>query len=385
MATFTIITPEKSSHCKANKENTIQQSMKGGIKQKKTLKLRSLSSKKDIPSRSAKKQKAKMQKRQAKNEKQQQKQKMKIPKRKQKKSKERAQESWWMTAWRRQERQVKDILDFTQWTKRQVTSCYVSKHVEHDMNDDMGERTMTNTTNANGEQTESVIETEHHDEELLAQCTRSDEEAGSIVLHVSSDMNEKEKDDEEADETAAAKETEEIPKEDVEIRRLIEERRNTPKEEKQRLKEVSKCKKNVSETEKNEKTADIQRILEDFKGVKNIPGIKSAKKRVLITKIKNEKGRNLTKGIAKELRRQRKSRDWTRIRWERKWEQHRRAQQQHQCDGENPRDHDRRVANCNQQTQKKANLQTATESEQKTSKHAMMRREKWRDKSSTKS
>ena len=34
---------------------------------------------------------------------------------------------------------------------------------------------------------------------------------------------------------------------------------------------------------------DIQRILEDFKGVKNIPGIKSAKKRVLITKMKSEK------------------------------------------------------------------------------------------------
>ena len=45
---------------------------------------------------------------------------------------------------------------------------------------------------------------------------------------------------------------------------------------------------------------DIQRTLEDFKGVKNIPGIKSAKKRVLITKIKNEKGEIITsrKGIA---------------------------------------------------------------------------------------
>ena len=32
---------------------------------------------------------------------------------------------------------------------------------------------------------------------------------------------------------------------------------------------------------------NIQRILEDFKGVKNIPGIKSAKRRVLITKKKN--------------------------------------------------------------------------------------------------
>ena len=38
---------------------------------------------------------------------------------------------------------------------------------------------------------------------------------------------------------------------------------------------------------------DIQRILEDLKEVKNIPGVKSAKKRVLITKIKTSR-----KGIA---------------------------------------------------------------------------------------
>ena len=45
---------------------------------------------------------------------------------------------------------------------------------------------------------------------------------------------------------------------------------------------------------------DIQRILEDFKGVKNIPGVKSSKRRVLTTKIKNEKGEVITsrKGIA---------------------------------------------------------------------------------------
>ena len=44
----------------------------------------------------------------------------------------------------------------------------------------------------------------------------------------------------------------------------------------------------------------IQRILEDFKGVSNIPGIKSAKKKVLITKIKNATGDIITsrKGIA---------------------------------------------------------------------------------------
>ena len=48
------------------------------------------------------------------------------------------------------------------------------------------------------------------------------------------------------------------------------------------------------------KQQDNQIILEDFKGAKNIPGIKSAKKRVLVTKIKNEKGEIITspKGIA---------------------------------------------------------------------------------------
>ena len=98
------------------------------------------------------------------------------------------------------------------------------------------------------------------------------------------------KDGEEVGETAAAKETEEVSNEDVEIRRLVEERRSRPKAEKQRLKEVSKCFKKVSETKKKENLQDIQRIFEDFKDVKNIPGIKSAKKRVLITKTKNEKG-----------------------------------------------------------------------------------------------
>ena len=36
---------------------------------------------------------------------------------------------------------------------------------------------------------------------------------------------------------------------------------------------------------------EIQRFLEDLKGLKKIQGIKSAKRRVLITKIKNEKGK----------------------------------------------------------------------------------------------
>ena len=45
---------------------------------------------------------------------------------------------------------------------------------------------------------------------------------------------------------------------------------------------------------------DIQRILEDFKGVRNIPGIKSAKKKVLITKIKKTRKENASH-LGKEL------------------------------------------------------------------------------------
>ena len=81
-------------------------------------------------------------------------------------------------------------------------------------------------------------------------------------------MNEREKNDEEAEETAAGKETEEISKEDVEIRRLIEERRNTPKEEQQRLREVSKhILKCIRDKQRMKRQQDIQRILENFADV----------------------------------------------------------------------------------------------------------------------
>ena len=143
-----------------------------------------------------------------------------------------------------------------------------------------------------GKQTENVIETDCPGEELHELCTRTDEEAGSIVLHVGYDMNEKEKNDrlsgavcyedeiileskqEETNEAAAAakktlESNEEISEEDVEIRRLIEERRTTPKEEKQRLKEVSKqFKKCIKDKKKNEKTGrdskNIPRLQSDF-------------------------------------------------------------------------------------------------------------------------
>ena len=60
-----------------------------------------------------------------------------------------------------------DIQDFIQWTKRQITSSYTPNIVEHDRNDYTGARTKTmhNTTDANGEQTEIVIENENAEAE----------------------------------------------------------------------------------------------------------------------------------------------------------------------------------------------------------------------------
>ena len=45
----------------------------------------------------------------------------------------------------------------------------------------------------NGKQTENVIETGCLGEKLPKHCMRTDEEAGSIVLHVGQDMNERER------------------------------------------------------------------------------------------------------------------------------------------------------------------------------------------------
>ena len=108
-------------------------------------------------------------------------------------------------------------------------------------------------------------------------------EAGSIVLHVSSSMKTVKK-------KAGQQQQErlnEISRKDAEIRRLIELRISTPKEEKQRMKELSKSIKKCIRDKKTVKRQQvIQKILEDFKGV-SIPGIKSAKKKVFITKEKS--------------------------------------------------------------------------------------------------
>ena len=62
-----------------------------------------------------------------------------------------------------------------------------------------------------------------------------------------------------------------------------------PKEEKQRRKDLSKnIKKCIKEKKRMKRQQDIERILEEFKDIRNIPRIKTAKKRVLITKTRHD-------------------------------------------------------------------------------------------------
>ena len=145
------------------------------------------------------------------------------------------------------------------------------------------------------EQRQQVDEHPAHnsEEHLGAQVPHHDEEAGSTVFHSSNNTSEIKNDNNEARvmASAATKVIEDLSIKDAEILRLIEERRSTPEEEKQRLKELSKCITNVSQKKRMKRQQDIQKILEDFKGVRNIPGIKSAKKKVLITKLKKKQQR----------------------------------------------------------------------------------------------
>ena len=78
-------------------------------------------------------------------------------------------------------------------------------------------------------------------------------------------------------------ENDEVTNEDVEIKRLIEERRNAARGEKQHLKVVSKqIRKCIRDKKRSKRQEKIQRILEEFSFIKNISCSKSAKKRVLI-------------------------------------------------------------------------------------------------------
>ena len=96
----------------------------------------------------------------------------------------------------------------------------------------------------------------------------------------------------------------EISRKDEEIRKFTEERRSTPKEEKQRLKELSKCIKKCIRDKKRVKIQQlIQRILVDFKGVSNIPGVKFAMKTVPLQRLRmnEEKSLHHVKGLPMSL------------------------------------------------------------------------------------
>ena len=120
---------------------------------------------------------------------------------------------------------------------------------------------------------------EHNSEEHLgAQVPHQVEEADSIVFHTSRSASVFENDSKEIQVTtsAAAQKNEECLDKDAEILRLIEERRSMPKEEKQRLKDLSKSKKMHQRRKRMKRQQDIERILEEFKGVRIFPGIKTA-------------------------------------------------------------------------------------------------------------
>ena len=138
------------------------------------------------------------------------------------------------------------------------------------------------------------------EEHLGAQMMHQVGEAGSIVLHNSRSSSVFKNDSKEIQETtsAAAKKKDECvercgnPETHQREEKHAQRRKTTIEGPEQKHKKCIR--------EKMKRQQDIKRIFEEFKGVRNITRIKTAKKRVLITKIKNEKGECITsrKGIA---------------------------------------------------------------------------------------
>ena len=148
--------------------------------------LRSLSSKKDTKislknmkekAEAANKELSQSKGKPSKQKKQQHKQKVRKQKRKQKKQMESSQKSRRGTMWRRKEKQMVHVGH--NMDKRKKTAISNEEACRE------GEVTMEHKREeTNGKQTENVIETDCLGEELPEHCTRTDEEAGSIVLHV---------------------------------------------------------------------------------------------------------------------------------------------------------------------------------------------------------
>ena len=92
----------------------------------------------------------------------------------------------------------------------------------------------------------------------------------------------------------AASEAQETTVRDEKIRALIQERKMMAKHEKGRIREISKeIKKWIRDNKRTKRQVKIQKILEKVTGTRNIPSIKSMKKQILITKIKNKEGETI--------------------------------------------------------------------------------------------
>ena len=90
---------------------------------------------------------------------------------------------------------------------------------------------------------------------------------------------------------SAAAEVTEANEKDERIRALIHERKTCGRQNKDRIRDISKeIKKCIRENKRLKRQKRIETILEKVKGTKNINSIKSAKKRVLIPKVKNKEG-----------------------------------------------------------------------------------------------
>ena len=88
----------------------------------------------------------------------------------------------------------------------------------------------------------------------------------------------KEKQKEKRSYVEVARKNEKTKKRDGEIRRLVERKRNTAKGDKHQLKELNKrIKKCIREGQRTKRQEKIQRILEEFRGIKSISCVKSGK------------------------------------------------------------------------------------------------------------
>ena len=136
---------------------------------------------------------------------------------------------------------------------------------------------------------EKSAETENEND---AVCPKCDDEATAVDEDATNNQEQN------ANEGAAAakkhtRRKDEITNPNVEIRKLIEDRRNTARGEKQHLKEVTKqIRKCIRYKKRSKRQNKIKRILEEFRGIKNIICKKSAKDRVLISKV--NKGDTIT-------------------------------------------------------------------------------------------